>query len=184
MTFLFYYKYTQLSLQFFMFSVLAVFAIASAVFVIINKNPIASAIGLVFHFFMLAGLYLTLQAQFIAVLQILIYAGAIMVLVVFVIMLLNVGVEEKLKEKININRAVALILSIVFVAQIGLFIILNQSNKNILSNNSLTQGTVEALGKELFTNYLVPFIIIGILLTVAIIGAVILAKRRLEEPKN
>jgi NADH-quinone oxidoreductase subunit J len=163
---------------------LAVLAIASAVFVIINKNPIASAIGLVFHFFMLAGLYLTLQAQFIAVLQILIYAGAIMVLVVFVIMLLNIGIEEKLKEKININRAVAIILSIVFVAQIGLFIILNRSNKNILSNNSLTQGNVELLGKELFTNYLVPFIIIGILLTVAIIGAVILAKRKLEEPKN
>lgn len=173
-----------MSLQFFIFSVLAVLAIASAVFVITNKNPIASAIGLVFHFFMLAGLYLTLQAQFIAVLQILIYAGAIMVLVVFVIMLLNVGIEEKLHEKINLNKVIAIVLSIIFVGQIGLFIVLNQSDKSIISNNSSNLGTVENLGKELYTNYLIPFIIIGILLTVAIIGAVILAKRKIEEPKN
>ena len=73
--------------------------IASGFVTITSKNPVVSAMALVFHFFMLAGLYLNMHAQFMAVLQVLVYAGAIMVLVIFVIMLLNLGDEEKLKEK-------------------------------------------------------------------------------------
>ena len=87
----------KVNLTFILFSILAVLAIASAVVTISTKHPVRAALALVFHFFMLAGIYLTLQAQFVAVMQILVYAGAIMVLVVFVIMLLNLGNDEYLK---------------------------------------------------------------------------------------
>ena len=81
-----------------LFIVLSIFAIISALITVFNKHPIRSALALIFHFFMLAGIYLTLAAQFLAVMQIIVYAGAIMVLVIFVIMLLN-QTDETYKKK-------------------------------------------------------------------------------------
>lgn len=169
-----------MSLNLAFFIVLGLLAIASGIITITNKNPIVSAIALVFHFFMLAGLYLTLNAQFIAVIQVLVYAGAIMVLVVFVIMLLNLGNEESLKEKFDIQKLLGVLLAIAFVLQIVSILIIIPSGKELLSNNSLEQGTAQAIGKELYSNYIFPFIAISLLLVVAIIGAVVLAKRKLE----
>ena len=132
---------------------------------------------------MLAGLYLTLQAQFIAVLQILIYAGAIMVLVVFVIMLLNTGDEGSQREKLTSLRVVAILLATAFVFQIVSVLMVFTSNNTAPATSALAIGTVENLGKELYTNYILPVIAIGVLLTATIVGAVILAKRHLDEPK-
>lgn len=169
-----------MSLTFIFFAVLSIIAIASGVVTISSKNPVVSAMALVVQFFMLAGLYLTLNAQFIAVIQILVYAGAIMVLVVFVIMLLNLGDEEKLKENFNLRIGIAIAFAFVFLLQFLTIFLTKPSGLSNLAPNSITQGTVEGIGQELYTNYLLPFIAISIVLVAAIVGAVILAKRKID----
>ena len=169
-----------MSLTFIFFAILAILSVASAIVTISAKNPVVSAISLVFHFFMLAGLYLTLNAQFVAAIQILVYAGAIMVLVIFVIMLLNLGNEESLKEKINVRKGIAILLACVLVVQFIMIFLLNKDAGTKPAENASSLSTVESVGHALFTNYLVPFEAISILLLLAIIGAIVLAKRKLS----
>ncbi len=168
-----------MSLTYFLFTLLSILAIASAIITISSKHPIRSAMALVVHFFMLAGLYLTLNAQFVAVMQVLVYAGAIMVLVVFVIMLLNLGNDDSLEKKLQVKHFAGIVLSGV----IGLTLIHSFINLNPHSSYFPTYfvefTTVQAVGKTLFTNFIVQFEAIGMLLTAAIIGAVLLAKRKL-----
>jgi NADH-quinone oxidoreductase subunit J len=167
------------SLSFIFFGVLAVLAIASAVNTIMSKNPVASALSLVFHFFMLSGLYLTLNAQFVAVIQILVYAGAIMVLVIFVIMLLNLGDEEK-RKKISFSKGLAFVLGMALFIQILAVVLAMPMGQNELAAASIEQSTVQNIGRVLYTEYVFAVEMIGILLLVAIIGAVMLAKRKLS----
>lgn len=169
-----------MSLTFVMFIVLAILAIGGAVFTITSKNPIASAIGLVFHFFMLAGIYLTLKAQFLAVLQVLVYAGAIMVLVVFVIMLLNLRKNEALQEKFSPRKILALLFGAVFAVQMFMIFLLGPGGKAELPESARITGSPGVIGRDLFSAYIVPFEAIGLLLVVAILGAVVLAKRNVE----
>ncbi len=169
-----------MSLLYFFFAILSVLAIASAIVTIASRNPVRSAFALIFHFFMLAGLYLTLNAQFVAAVQVLVYAGAIMVLVVFVIMLLNLSNEEQLSERINFRRAIAIIFGIVFTIQIAISIFVPSTVNNNLHPKSVEIGTAQFIGKSLYSNYLVPFEIVGILLISAIIGAIVLAKRKID----
>ncbi len=154
-------------------------SIASGIVTISSKNPVTSAISLVFLFFMFAGLYLTLQAQFIAVIQVLVYAGAIMVLVIFVIMLLNLGNEESLKEKLNIRKGIGLLLSAILLLQF-IIIIVAQPFRIIKAPGKPSQGTIEFLGNVLFSSYLLPFEAISLLLLLAIVGAIVLAKRKID----
>lgn len=93
-----------MNLETLLFYILAAVSVVSAILVVTRRNPVTSALFLVLNFFTLGGLYLTLNAQFIAVIQILVYAGAIMVLFLFVIMLLNLGNIERLSEKISIRK--------------------------------------------------------------------------------
>ncbi len=165
---------------YFFFGILSVLAVASAIVTISSRNPVRSAFALIFHFFMLAGLYLTLNAQFVAVIQVLVYAGAIMVLVVFVIMLLNLSNEERLSEKFDVRKAIAITLGIAFIIQIIVAILIPNSFNSNLHQDSAVIGTAQFIGKSLFSNYLVPFEIVGILLISAIIGAIVLAKRKVE----
>jgi len=160
------------------FFVLGALAIASGITTIRHKNPVVSAISLIFHFFMLAGLYLSLNAQFLAVLQILVYAGAIMVLVIFVIMLLNLGDEEKLKEKFNARKLIAI--SFGFILAIQFAILYFSTTGGNTSGQIAMVGSPEVIGNDLFNNYLFPFEAISLLLLAAIIGSVILAKRKVD----
>lgn len=169
-----------MSLLFIFFGILGILAIASAVVTISSKNPLTSAIALVFHFFMLAGLYLSLNAQFIAVVQILVYAGAIMVLVIFVIMLLNLQDEEKLKEKYDFRKIIAITFGFVLIIQFVLIFGSSKINLFKISVIASQQSTVESIGKAMFQYYLLPFEAVGILLLAAIVGAIILAKRKLN----
>lgn len=169
-----------MSLLYFFFGVLSILAIASAIVTITSRNPVRSAFALIFHFFMLAGLYLTLNAQFVAIIQVLVYAGAIMVLVVFVIMLLNLSNEERLSERFDFRRAIAIFFGLVFVSQIAVAIFIPQTINNALHPDSVKIGTAQFIGRSLFTHYLVPFEIVGILLISAIIGAIVLAKRKVD----
>jgi len=162
------------------FGILAILAVASALVTILSKHPIRSAMGLVFHFFMLAGLYLSLSAQFIAALQVLVYAGAIMVLVVFVIMLLNLSDEESLKYKINPRQVMGVALGTALLVMLGAIYATNMSSGSYDAGIAQEIGTADNLGKELYTNYILPVEAIGLLLTAAIVGAMVLAKRKLS----
>ena len=169
------------SIELIFFAVLSILAISSAILTISARHPVVSAMSLIFHFFMLAGLYLTLNAQFIAVMQILVYAGAIMVLVIFVIMLLNLGDEDKLKEKFNYRRIIAGLFGSAFIIQLSVIISGSKIVSPSISDKSIAQSTAQAIGNEIFTNYIYPFEIVGILLFAAIVGAIVLAKRKIIE---
>lgn len=159
---------------------LSIVAIASAIVTITNRNPVVSAMSLIVHFFMLAGLYLTLHAQFVAVVQILVYAGAIMVLVVFVILLLNLKNEVDNKEKFSIRKILAVIFALAFIVQFIAIYFSGPLENKMLHSLSVDIGTAQGIGSELFTNYLLPFEAIALLLLAAIIGAMLLAKRKLD----
>ncbi len=172
---------STISLNDILFFLFASVMIASGVMVITRRNPVSSALYLVLNFFTLGGIYLTLNAQFIAVIQILVYAGAIMVLFLFVIMLLNLGDEQRLAEKISYVKIAAVGLSI------GVFLeivyIVGFSTGTIPEGNlarGIEIGTIEYLGKAMFTTFVFPIEIVAILLLAAVIGAVILAKKTID----
>ncbi len=164
----------------FLFYCFAAGGIVSALLMISRRNPIISALWLITNFFCLAGLYLTLHAQFIAIIQILVYAGAIMVLFVFVIMLLNLGDEEKLRERFSWRKVAAGGIGSGLVMEL-IYIFSTHSNKSSMDPALATNvGTVESIGRQVFTRFLFPFEVTSLLLTAAIVGAIVLAKKKLE----
>lgn len=157
-------------------------AVGTALAMILQRNPVVSALLLVGNFFCIAGLYLLLQQQFLAVIQIVVYTGAIMVLVIFVIMLLNLGDEQRLRERINFWQSIGIALVVGFLAEM-IYILLFQGRSQTYASlhpEASALGTVEAIGSALFTRFLLPFEVTSLLLLVAIVGAVILAKRRVR----
>lgn len=145
---------------------------------VVQRNPLMSAIYLIGNFFCLALLYLLLQAQLLAVLQIVVYTGAIMVLVVFVIMLLNLGDEGRLPERVDFTRFLALVLVVGFLVEM-VYILGGGGETDVVTRpSSGSLGTVESIGSALFGKFLLPFEITSLLLLAAIVGAVILAKKR------
>lgn len=169
-----------MSLTVILFAILAISAIASGVMTITRRNPVSAAMFLVLHFFALAGMYLTLQAQLLAALQILVYAGAIMVLVLFVIMLLNLGDEKQLTEKFSTRSIVALAFGGVLCLQLASVFLAHPTPYTELSEQAGSIGSVETVGKTLFSSFIFPFEAISLLLLAAIVGAILLAKRRLD----
>jgi len=167
------------SIESILFFILSVVGIVSALLMITRRNPVNSALFLVLNFISLAGVYLTLHAQFVAIIQIVVYAGAIMVLVIFVIMLLNLQDEKRLSESRSWKQDVGIVFAAVLLAQI-LFMISSMTNGGAsqLAPNSVALGTVQSIGSVLFTTYLFPFELASILLLAAMIGAVVLAKKR------
>lgn len=171
-----------MDLQVLLFTIFAVGAVSTALLTITRRNPVSSAMNLVGHFFMLSGLYLTLEAQFVAAVQVLVYAGAIMVLVVFVIMLLNLGEEQQRAEKGNVMRAtLGTAVGGLFAVMMIVTLIGRPTGMNSLADNAVGIGTTEAIGQSLFTEYLFPFEAVSLLLLAALIGSVVIAKRHVEE---
>jgi NADH-quinone oxidoreductase subunit J len=169
------------TLETFLFYFLGAISVGSALLMVTRRSPVIAALYLILNFFALGGLYLTLHAQFIAFIQILVYAGAIMVLFVFVIMLLNLGDEKKLTEKISPTKIVAACLS--FGVLMELIYVLGFSTGALPASQfdkATSIGTVEYIGQQLFTTFLFPFEITSILLLAAIVGAVVLAKKTLK----
>tara|TARA_R110001599_G_scaffold8255_3_gene40111 strand:+ start:68857 stop:69366 length:510 start_codon:yes stop_codon:yes gene_type:complete len=165
----------------YLFILLAVLAIGSALAMVINKNVVNSALFLVINMVSLAGIYLLLNAQFLAVIQILVYAGAIMVLFLFVIMLLNVEDEEKLFDKFRVKYFLAFILGAAVVGQIFYSIAGVTDMLPEISSNMAEIGTVEAAGDVLYTKYLLPFEMTAILLTAAVVGALMVAQHKIKK---
>ena len=161
------------------FFVLAFVSVLSAILLVTRRNPVHSAIFLIVNFIALAGIYLTLHAQSIAIIQILVYAGAIMVLVVFVIMLLNLQEETKLAEHWKSKHVVAIAFSgvlLIIVMQVVWSIF--GTSQTTQAENALQMGSVEGIGMTLYQSFLFPFELASVLLLVAIVGAVLLAKKR------
>jgi len=160
-----------------LFYFIACLTIISALFVVLNRNPVYSAVMLVFCFFSLAALYVLLEAYFVAVLEIIVYAGAIMVLFLFVIMLINVGKEIAATSIIVKAKVLPFVLVVLFSLNIILLILWR--NEGLHQSNTISSvGSITAIGQALFTKYLLPFEIASLLLLVALIGTVYLAKKR------
>ena len=157
----------------------AAIAVGTAISVVLSRNAVYSAILLVACFFSLALIYLLLEAYFLAVLEIFIYAGAIMVLFLFVIMLLNLGHEKAQEHFRYLQRGLSLFLVLVFFLGVSL-ILLSDSSVLHQSHETFSAGGVKVLGEALFTKYLLPFEVASLLLLVALIGTVYLAKRKIS----
>ncbi len=159
-------------------SVVAGVAVASAILVVTRRDPIMSVLFLIVNFFCLALLYLALKAQFIAIIQILVYAGAIMVLFLFVIMLLNLNDDRSRREKPGYTKIAAVVLACVVLGELLVSIVMSGSAGSLtVSPLAAEMGTVEAIGKVMFSAYLLPFEVTSIVLLAAIVGVVVLAKR-------
>lgn len=158
-------------------------AVGSAISMVAQRNPLYSAVSLVGVFIALAGLYLTLAAPFIAVVQIIVYAGAIMVLVVFVIMLLNVEEEEHLPLRLRYLVPAAVVMAAILFAEAAFILyFVNDSPATLpidptAANNPSNVGLTSSIGTGLFTTYLLPFEITSILILMALVGAMTLARR-------
>ena len=163
------------------FFLFAGLAIACAISMVYHRNPLYSAISLVGVFISLSCIYITLAAPFIAAVQILIYAGAIMVLVVFVIMLLNLD-DDKPLNRLKYLYAVGGGLGLILLIQtFFVFYAVMRAPKQTV-DTEVTVGKTLSIGTAMYTQYLLPVEIVGILLLMAVVGGVILA-RRLEQPK-
>ncbi len=182
-----------INLQTVLFFLFSVIALGAAIMMILHRNPVYSAIFLIVTLFALAGFYVLLNAPFVASVHVIVYAGAIMVLFLFVIMLLNLKQDPSRERGKIARRAFASLLVLILLVEIGVLI-----SSALLAGNGVAattpvavglangsadstgfSGGTAAIGKQLFTTYILPFEIASVLLLVGIIGAVILAKRKL-----
>ena len=164
-----------------MFFFLATVAVAAGLGMLIARSPVTSALWLVLNLFCVAGLYLTLNASFIGVIQILVYAGAIMVLFLFVIMLLNLSALPEM-EDIDWARVGGFILGMVVLSQLLYMVALefDLGVDPVAAEAAAETGDAATLGEVLFTRYALHVEVAGILLLAATVGAVMMAQRRFE----
>jgi len=155
-------------------------AIFASILMVTRKNPIHSALFLILTFLCTAVLFFLLQSPFIAIVQVLVYAGAIMMLIIFVIMLLDLEEELLIPLKISFSKTVGVF--IVLLMMLGLFFAVWGGARGPSAGYTPEKvshlGSVRVVGKLLFTDYLLPFEIISVLLIAAIVGAIVLAKQR------
>jgi NADH-quinone oxidoreductase subunit J len=167
------------------FWVLAPISVGAAVAMLFMRNAVHSALLLIVNFFTLAVFFLLLEAPFLFVVQIIVYAGAIMVLFLFVIMLLGVSREESLVERLKAQRWLAILLGVGITLEITFAVRLSIGlSRSPLPDFAVVNegGNVQALAKVLFTGYVLPFEITSILLIIAAVAAMVLARRRRPEP--
>jgi NADH-quinone oxidoreductase subunit J len=168
-------------IQLILFFTFAFLAVLGAVMVISHRNPIYSALFLILTLFSLAGEYILLLAHFIAIVHIAVYAGAIMVLFLFVIMLLNIKAETQAKGAFKYMIYIAIPMAIILFLELG-YIGFQQYKESVTKSSEI--GTVENIGSALFSSYLLPFEITSILLLVAMAGALFLSKKKLAVSKE
>jgi NADH-quinone oxidoreductase subunit J len=159
------------------FWIFAVPLVVTAAGVVVSRNPVYAAMNLVAAFFFMAGIYVLLVAHLIAFMQILVYAGAVMVLFLFVIMLLSLGDEHLVKERHKAMQLVGALGAVMLVAVIASAIA--DVGAADAATLGVEFGTVKGVGKVLYTQYLLPFEVTSLLLLVAIVGATVVAKERI-----
>jgi NADH-quinone oxidoreductase subunit J len=154
---------------------LTVLALIAAVGVVSSKNPIYSVLWLIVVFFAISGHYILMNAQFLAIVNIIVYAGAIMVLFLFVVMLMNLNSDAEPVKNVYMKMAgiiSGLTLMIVLVAALS-----TAETQNVIIRPGTSVGLIENLGKALFNKYVVPFEISSILFLSAMVGAIVIGKR-------
>ena len=162
----------------FFFVLFAAIAVVCAISVVVQRHPIASALSLVGVMASIAILYLALGAEFVAMVQIIVYAGAVMVLFIFVIMLLNAGAEQRRGRSLTAQLLGVPVL-IAFLGSICYFLQREFANAGFMKFGNFTGGSAQGIGIALFTDYLLPFEITSVLILIAILGAIVLARKEL-----
>jgi NADH-quinone oxidoreductase subunit J len=167
--------------KWFIFIVMALLATGSSLMMVTRRNPIHSALWLIVTFFSVAALYVLLSATFIAVAQVMVYAGAIMMLIVFVIMLIHLEQGFQPVAKYSFPKLVGGLITILLFLQVllGILVYRGVGKRGIYTPDVLANsGNAQVVGSLLYGKYVFPFEIASILLLVGIIGAVVLAKRK------
>jgi NADH-quinone oxidoreductase subunit J len=164
-------------MQQYLFIILGFFAVLSALMVVFTKNPIHSVLYLVLTFFGIAGEYVLLNAQFIAVVNIIVYAGAIMVLFLFVIMLLNLNKDTEPHKALWMKFGAVVTAGLLLTVLVGALKGVETINQTPFNSNI---GYIQNLGKVLFTEFLLPFEVSAILFLAAMVGAVMLSKKDIK----
>lgn len=167
------------TIQLLVFLSLAGIAALSAIGVVALGNPIRSALCLVVNFFTLAFLYFTLNAEFLGIIQVIVYTGAIMVLFLFVIMLLNLGGPQALRESRDMKRLLGIAFGVILFGLVASQVVLplRGATANVAPEGF---GAPQPVGRSLFTTYMWPFEMASILLLIGIVGSILLAKRRIR----
>lgn len=162
-----------------LFGGIAGLAALAALGVVFFDNAVRSALCLVLNFFLLATLYFTLGAEMLGITQIVVYTGAIMVLFLFVIMLLNLGAPQVLHERLDLRKPLAVLFGGVLILAVGAQLLPSLVGVTSVASPAGAGGP-QPIGRALFTDYVVPFEAVSILLLVGIVGSILLAKRRLQ----
>ena len=165
-----------------LFWFLTVLALSGAIGVVASKNPIYSVLSLIVVFFAISGHYVLMNAQFLAIVNIIVYAGAIMVLFLFVIMMINLNAETEPVKNIYMKMAgiiSGLTLMIVLVAALS-----HSENATMVMKQGTGIGLTENLGKALFNDYVIPFEISSVLFLSAMVGAILIGKKESVKQKN
>jgi NADH-quinone oxidoreductase subunit J len=162
-----------------LFLVFAIIAVVAAINVVVQTHPISSAVSLIGVMGSLAVLYLMLGAEFIAAAQVIVYAGAVMVLFVFVIMLLNAGTEVKRGRSLMV-QLLGVPLLVALLGLLAYFVQRLFPRGVMVQFGGFTGGTAQAVGRALFTTYLLPFEVTSLLILVAILGAIVLGRKEMD----
>ena len=162
------------------FAVLALIAVGSALGLVLRRNAIHGALFLVVNLGTVAALYLTLRAEFLAAAQVIVYAGAIMVLFVFAIMVLIPGKEETGPDQRRPYRLLAIPVAAGLLIELAVIVGTRAGRAAAPAGAPATPGGVEAIGRLLFTDYLFPFELTSVLLLAAMVGVLVLARRRVS----
>jgi NADH-quinone oxidoreductase subunit J len=164
-------------MQKYLFLILGFFAVLSALMVVFSKNPVHSVLYLVLTFFAIAGEYVLLNAQFIAIVNVIVYAGAIMVLFLFVIMLLNLNKETEPHKAQGMKFGAVVTGGLLLMVFVGTLKGVDTLTQTPLDNN---MGLIENLGNVLFKQFLLPFEVSAVLFLAAMVGAVMLSKKDIK----
>lgn len=161
-----------------LFFIVAFLAIASAVYFVFAKNPMYAILSLIVTMFSIAGMYILLNAQFLGIVQIIVYTGAIMVLFLYILMMLNLNKEDESKKD-NLPKFIGIFsVCILFVGMLGAY--KGLSGKTVAENNiDYSVGLTKNLGRLLFNEYVLPFELASILILAGIVGAVLIGKKDL-----
>lgn len=169
------------------FAYLALACVVFAVLVIMLRNPVHCALALVGVVFHLAGIFVLLRAEFLAAAHVIIYAGAIIVLFLFTMMLLNVGAAERIRQfhlQAPLAIVIGAILFLEFIVLTGATITVGAQGPHSPAWVAEQGGNVQALGQVLFRDYLLPFEVASVLLTAAVVGAIVLARQKPNRPRS
>lgn len=163
-----------------LFFAFATVAIAGAILMVVHRNPVYSALFLILTLFAIAGLFVLLNAPFIAAVHVIVYAGAIMVLFLFVVLLMDLK-EERVRRRLKLGQILGIVAAAVLLVEVGVFLKAGLAGAVTQGPaGSQIVGDTESIGRLLFTQYLFPFEVASVLLLSGIIGSVLLAKLKLR----